>query len=191
MKKITFCFVIAMLSTMAFAKPINLHCAKDSEFDLTDLNKNDSIHDYLVHMDLDDEGLGEVLFFRYQNYPNRGPDGRSFNTSGHDREHKWFKVRENSRLGGSLYLWEITYNVYTNWWGLNRKTLELETITKWAGYNTNYEKRFTAAECRIVDSLETLFSLGDQIKTFHIEFLERQKEKARKEAEAKEKEFSI
>ena len=40
----------------------------DSEFNLTDVNKNDSLHDYLVRLNLDEEGKGTVKFFRYQHF---------------------------------------------------------------------------------------------------------------------------
>ena len=194
MKKIfiLFGFGILILSTGVFAKGINLHCAKDSEFDLTDVNKNDSIHDYIVTLDLDDQGHGDVLFFRYQNYPNKGPLGKSFNTSGHDREHGWFKMEERSSLGNQLYLWKAGYNVYSNNWALNRKTLELFVVTAWAGYAVDYDKAITAAKCRVIDSNKVnTVDLGKQIRTFHKEFLERQKEKARKEAEEREADFTI
>ena len=190
MKKIIFCLIITMLSTMAFAKT-TLHCAKDSEFDLTDENKNDSIHDYIIDLNLDDQGKGDVLFFRYQHYPNKGPYGKSFNTSGHDREHSWFKMEERSSLGGNMYLWNAGYNVYTNKWALDRKTLELLVVTAWAGYSVDYDKVITAAKCRVLKGQPDIVALGKQIRTFHEEFLERQKEKAKQEAEDREDEFDI
>ena len=73
MKKIFILFGIFILSTGAYAKQVSLHCAKDSEFDLTDVNKNDSLHDYLIRLNLDEEGRGKVEFFRYQLYPLAGP----------------------------------------------------------------------------------------------------------------------
>ena len=76
MKKIIILFGFLVLSTCVFAKTVSLHCAKDSEFDLTDVNKNDSLHDYLIRLNLDEERKGTVKFFRYQHYPLAGPSGQ-------------------------------------------------------------------------------------------------------------------
>ena len=189
MKKIFILFGIFILSTAAYAKQVNLHCAKDSEFDLTEVNKNDSLHDYLVRLNLDEEGKGTVKFFRYQHYPLAGPSGQSFKIpAGRFRQHGWFTLREKGAKGGPYYFWDMHYDVYTVYWALDRKTLELLSQTQWAGYDYNYERK--AAFCRVVKEDE-FDRLPSQIITFHKEFQERKAEKARKEAEEREEGFNI
>ena len=71
------------------------------------------------------------------------------------------------------------YDVYTVYWALDRKTLELLSQTQWAGYDYNYERK------------AAFYRLPSQIITFHKEFQERKAEKARKEAEEREEGFNI
>ena len=189
MKKIFILFGIFILSTAAYAKQVNLHCAKDSEFDLTDVNKNDSLHDYLIRLNLDEEGRGKVEFFRYQLYPLAGPYGQSFRIpAGRFRKHEWMLLSQLCQKGAQFYCWDRVYDVYKVEWYLNRKTLELINATRWAGYDPNKERK--AAFCRVVKEDE-FDRLPSQIITFHKEFQERKAEKARKEAEEREEEFDI
>ena len=90
--------------------------------------------------------------------------------------------------GGPYYFWDMKYDVYTVFWALDRKTLELLNQTKWAGYDYNNQRK--AAFCRVVKEDEA-DSLASQIVTFHKKFQERKAEKARKEAQEKEEEYSI
>jgi len=189
MKKVLIFLGLLILSTGLLAKTVSLHCAKDSEFDLTDANKNDSLHDYLVRLNLNEEGKGAVKFFRYQHYPLVGPYGRSFTIpAGRFRKHEWFNLSQLCKKGSQFYCWDKVYDFYKVEWYLNRKTLELINQTRWAGYDPNKERK--AAYCRVVKEDE-FDSLSSQIITFHKEFHERKTEKARREAEEKEEEFSI
>ena len=192
MKKIfiLFGFGILILSTGVFAKAVSLHCAKDSEFDLTDVNKNDSLHDYLIRLNLNEEGKGTVKFFRYQHYPLTGPSGtgQPFKIPG-SRKHEWFTLQEKGAKGGPYYFWDMRYDFYVVYWALDRKTLELSNQSLWLG-GYDYNKEQKAAFCRVVKEDE-VDSLASQIVTFHKEHQERKAEKARQEAEEREADFTI